>query len=218
MYPYHDDWHDMSDYVVHFTKPCNGSNAYENCLSILADRLLEARTPFGIARYRAPLPLTQCSVCFSEVPLHLINRLVERRGSYGVGFTKDHILQRGGGPIWYVENGSEMSIAMNLLIEQALGTNNPDEEPIWRITPFIDLPGDYPGGAYRFEWEREWRIVGDLQFSENDVAFLIIPEELHQQARIFFENALQDHIGPAYLCPYIDASWSRDQVEATLRN
>jgi hypothetical protein len=40
---------------------------------------------------------------------------------------------------------------------------------------------------YRFEWEREWRHVRDLNFTVQDVAFLIIPENLHQNARIFLK-------------------------------
>lgn len=204
MYPYNRNWHDMSNYVVHFTKPINGRTAYDIMLSILGNHVLRAMNPFGIARNRAPNVQTQLTVCFSEIPLHLIDRLAERRGRYGIGFTKEFLLRRGGGPIWYVENESPMAIAINQIIEQTSDSNNGRDEPIWNITPFIDVTGDYPGGAYRFEWEREWRYVGDLDFTENDPAFLIIPEELHVQARNFFENARYDNSGPAYLCPYID--------------
>ena len=58
--------------------------------------------------------------------------------------------------------------------------------PIWRITPFVDAPGKYGNSSYFFEWEREWRKAGHFKFSENDVAFLIIPEKLHDAARGFF--------------------------------
>jgi hypothetical protein len=218
MHAYQNNWHDMSEYVVHFTKPNRDRTAYDNSISILGNRVLEARTPFGIARNRAPNVRTQNAVCFSEVPLHLIHRVAERRGRYGIGFTKEFILQSGGGPIWYVENESAMARAINQLMAQALRSDSPEEEPIWTLTPFIDVPGDYPDGAYRFEWEREWRFVGDLSFSENDPAFLFIPEELHLRARAFFENAQFEHIGPAYLCPYIDIGWTEEQIAQALQN
>ena len=54
----------------------------------------------------APRTISQMVACLSQIPLHQITRLAERRSSYGLGFTKDFILERGGGPVWYVEQGS----------------------------------------------------------------------------------------------------------------
>ncbi|MGO1304869.1 MAG: hypothetical protein ACTMKV_08810, partial [Sphingomonas parapaucimobilis] len=67
-----------------------------------------------------------------------------------------------------------------------------------------------------YEWEREWRHVGDLKFSELDTAFLIIPENLHEAARGFFHSARVDHVGPSYECPFIDPYWGEDQIVAAL--
>lgn len=47
----------------------------------------------------------------------------------------------------------------------ALKQPAPGSEPVWRFTPLIDLPGDYPTGSYRFEWEREWRLPGSLHMT-----------------------------------------------------
>ena len=65
-------------------------------------------------------------------------------------------------------------------------------------------------------WEREWRHIGDLQFSETDLAFLIIPEDLHDAARCFFDSATIENVGPNYECPFIDPYWGEDQIEAAL--
>lgn len=216
MQPYNPEWHDMSDYLVHFTRAANGRTAYENVLSILGDQTLHAVNPFGIARHRAPNVDTQRTVCFSEVPLHLLGRLAARRGEYGIGFTKQFLLGRGGGPIWYVEHEGITEMAVQSLIRQATVELHPEVNPIWTLTPFIDSTGDHPNGQYRFEWEREWRHVGDLNFTVEDVAFLIIPENLHHDARRFFENALRENVGPAYLCPYIHAGWDQDRVRQVL--
>jgi hypothetical protein len=190
VHPYNPEWHDMSNYLVHFTKPSKGLTDYDNMLSILGSRILAAR--------------------------NLLDRLSNRRGKYGIGFSKQFILTRGGGPIWYVENGSPAEVAIRAVILQAFVTPDPVKNPIWAMTPFVDSTGDHPGGKYRFEWEREWRHVGNLNFSENDVSFLIIPEELHLAARGFFENALQENIGPAYFCPYIDVGWDIERIRITL--
>jgi len=216
MQAYNPEWHDMSDYVVHFTSAANHRTAYENMLSILGDQALRAGNPFGIARPHAPNIATQRAVCFSEIPLHLLGRIADRRGEYGIGFTKQFIMARGGGPIWYVEHNSVTDNAIRTLMQQAVAEPTPVNNTIWALTPFIDSTGDHPNGRYRFEWEREWRHVGDLNFTVQDVAFLIIPENLHQNARSFFEDALQENTGPAYLCPYIHARWDQDRVRQAL--
>jgi hypothetical protein len=216
MQPYNPDWQDMSDYVVHFTKSSEGKTAYDNMLSILWERVLHAVNPFGFVRESAPNPDNQRVVCFSEIPLHLLERLAARRGDYGIGFTKEYILKRGGGPIWYVAHQSLSESAIQATIQLALLSDDPSANPIWMMTPFIDSSGDYLHGVYRFEWEREWRHIGALKFSEKDVAFLIIPEEFHDQARCFFEEALHENTGPAYLCPFIDVGWDHERIRIAL--
>lgn len=207
MQPYNPEWQDMSDYLVHFTKDTPTGSSYDNIMSILWNGTLQAGT-VGMARKFAPDIDTQRAVCFSEVPLHLIERIARERGQHGIGFTKQFILNKGGGPIWYVERGGVSHNAVRTLIRIARDQPKPAKNPIWALTPFMDSHG----GTYQYEWEREWRHPGSLNFSEKDVSFLIIPEELHESAREFFEEALMENTGPAYFCPYIDIGWSQDQI------
>lgn len=88
--------------------------------------------------------------------------------------------------------------------------------PIWDVAPFVDLPSTYGKSKYLFEWEREWRHVGDLIFSTSDPAFLIIPETLHEAARGFFHSAKVDNVGPSYECPFIDPYWGEDRIASAL--
>lgn len=214
---YDAEWHDMSDYVVHFTRDYGGRRAYDNMLSILAEGRLRARNPFGIARRRAPpSAVPQVAVCFSEIPLDLVSRLAGRRGDYGIGFTKSFLLDHGGGPVWYVEHGGPTATALNELM--AIARSGGPTGAVWAVTPFVDSPGNYPTGTYRFEWEREWRHVGDLAFGEDDPAFLMIPETLHDAAREFFDNARAETIGPSYACPFLDPHWTREMIEHAFRN
>jgi len=80
-------WRDMSEYVVHF---CGTRQAL---VAILTSGAIEGRTPFGWAREfeqerdaaqrrgeRLVDYPTQKSVCLSEVPLDLLDRLIGRRG------------------------------------------------------------------------------------------------------------------------------------------
>ncbi len=84
------------------------------------------------------------------------------------------------------------------------------------LTPFVDFPGEYGPASYRFEWEREWRIPGDLLFKPEDVKFLFIPAELHEKARGFFANAEEEGIGPNYTCPYLDPTWGIEDIQEAL--
>jgi hypothetical protein len=103
------------------------------------------------------------------------------------------------------------------MIDKAEARGPDPDDPLWKLTPFIDFPsGPSTPYKYDFRWEREWRIIGDVDFSENDVAFLLIPEELHTTAWSFFHSAVEDNVGPGYFCPYLDPTWTVAQVEEAL--
>ena len=195
-------WTDMSDFVVHFTKGGGGEDDYRNIMGIYWDRLLKAQKAFGIGRKLCPTPQSQFAVCFSEIPPGEWPRLAERRETrYGIGFRKDFVKSKGGGPIWYVWKESPQWLALQMMMDQ--GKSHRDAG-IWKLTALIDAPGKHGASDYFFDWEREWRHVGSFQFSPEDVAFLLIPERLHVAARNFFQEQLRKHSGPAYLCPYVD--------------
>lgn len=218
-YPNH--WTDMSNYLVHFAngkKPAKGKHAtdpgYWTMMSILSGGILKPGATFGIGRKLSPEPEKQMAVCLSEIPPGEWLRLSERRKSaFGIGFSKQFIAARGGSPIWYARKGSDQIKALQKLMK--IATDDP-ENPIWRITSMIDASGVYGFNSYEYEWEREWRHIGKLTFEPKDVAFLFIPEALHTNARAFFSTVYHDHTGPAYFCPFIDPTWSRQRVEEEL--
>lgn len=212
-------WTDLSGFVVHFTKGGAGLSPYDTSLSILWQReLRRGPLPFGAARHIVGVAESQRAVCFSEVPLGYLSRIAQRRQSrYGIGFTKRFILDHGGAPIWYLEQGTPAAAAFSAMVNNAAKSLNPND-PIWKLTPLVDYPsGPESPYQYDFRWEREWRIASDLPFDhEKDVAFLLIPEELHGSARSFFQDHFVDHTGPAYFCPFIDPLWTTDQVKTAL--
>ncbi|WP_274423902.1 abortive infection system antitoxin AbiGi family protein [Chelativorans sp. YIM 93263] len=203
-------WKDMSKYVVHFAKENPPRSAYDNAISILYERRIIAKNAFGAGRHLAP---ARKSVCFSEVPLHHLKRLADVRGQHGIGFRKEYVVERGGGPILYAYKDTIQAKAVNAMVHAAV---NEPSSPIWDVAPFVDLPGTYGKSKYLYEWEREWRHVGNLHFAETDPAFLIIPEDLDDIARGFFASAKLEHVGPSYECPFIDPYWGEDKIEAAL--
>ncbi|MEL7738169.1 abortive infection system antitoxin AbiGi family protein [Citromicrobium bathyomarinum] len=203
-------WKDMSKYVVRFAKEAPPKTAYDNAISILFEQRIIAANAFGAGRHLAP---ARKSVCFSEVPLHHLQRLADVRGQHGIGFRKEYLVQRGGGPILYAYKDTKQALAINAMAHAA--ENNADS-PVWDLAAFVDLPGTYGKSKYLFEWEREWRHVGDLHFSETDPAFLIIPEKLHEAAEGFFHSAKVDNLGPSYDCPFIDPYWDEERIANAL--
>ncbi len=212
----HAGWRDMSEYVVHFTKEMQDRSAYDTMMSILSEQRLMAVGAFGIARGLSALGDTQKSVCFSEVPLDRLDRLVDRRGTkFGIGFRQDVLVRAGGGRVWYVDKDSPLAEAVTAA--RQLGFNPWDaDHPFWRLTPFIDFPGDYGATAYRFEWEREWRVPGDMRFTSDEVAFLFIPGELHGAAQRFLQEVREQNLGPAYDCPFLDPLWPEEAIQEAL--
>jgi hypothetical protein len=212
---------DFSQFVVHFTKP-DDEMGYRVKMRILSSRvLLSGPDSFGAARLVDGLGESQRCVCFSEIPPGFLHRLADRRGSrYGIGFRKRFIIDSGGAPIWYVEDGTQQHASIGAMIAAATRDGQADpNEPIWSLTPFIDLPSG-PDSAYRydFRWEREWRVASDLEFEVSDVAFLVLPEELHGDARAFFQNAADENFGPSYTsCAYIDPFWPVERAQTALR-
>lgn len=209
------EWADMSDFVVHFTKGSDEEDDYGNMFGIYGDHVLKPKRAFGIGRKLCPIPESQFAVCFSEIPPGEWARLAQRRETkYGIGFRKSFVKSKGSGPIWYVlKESPQWSVLQDMMRRET----SDGAAGIWKLTPFIDAPGEYESREYFFEWEREWRHVGEFSFEPEEVAFLLIPEELHEAARGFFEDALREHVGPAYLCPYVDPSWDRDRIRRALR-
>jgi hypothetical protein len=206
-------WTDMSDFVVHFAKDYGGKSAYDNMLSILHNKTIEARNAFGIVKSKAPDVATQKTACFSEVPLHRLSRLAKARSDYGIVFRKDIIIHRHGNPILYAYKDHPVTAALRQLIKAA---KKDAGNPIWKVTPFVDAPGAYAHGSYFFEWEREWRKVGDFKFQTDEVEFLIIPEKLHKKAKSFFKKVRDENLGPSYDCPFIDPYWKLQKIKPLL--
>ncbi len=203
-HPRRRSWVDQWDFVVHFTRDGIEYSAF-NFASFLRTGRLEARQKFGLGRRSVHSPR---SVCFTEAPLHMLRRVSDRRGSpYGIGFHKSFAVRLGGGPVFYAYE--DLGEATKELVAHA--ANNPDD-PIWRIASFIDQPTS----GNSFEWEREWRIPGDVEFLPRNVHFLTAPEDEHEDIRIYFAEQAEAAGFPVYSCPLIDIQWGEARIRTEI--
>ncbi|MUK39613.1 hypothetical protein GNP82_18930 [Aliivibrio fischeri] len=185
---------DQSDFLIHLV---GKDESYTTFMNILSQGRIKSINAFGFNRMKHG----KLSICFSEIPPVFIKKLVKRRANYGIAFKKSWLQEKGAQRIWYIEKNSKLHSSL-VNISNELSVLIQDE--FNNLAPFIDVSGDYGTSSYRFEWEREWRLIGDLSFTPDDVEFLILPGKDHDAAREFFADAELDGIGPNYNCPYYD--------------
>ena len=141
-------------------------------------------------------------VCFTETPIDQIDVLISKVSGrnfepkpYGLVFKKDYIRQQGGNPVFYITK----EIA----------------KPLWSLYwPLCDKAEEQSFGAVckllalvnrcdemiDFHWEREWRVVGDLQFNLTDIYCGLCPEEDISD----FKNK--------FAIPFISPSWGINKI------
>lgn len=178
----------MSDFLVHFT------HTKDELKQIFDDACVKASGPFGAAKgIGSPALPPQKSVCLSEIPLDYLDRLVDRHGSYGIGFRKAWAIEKNATRVWYLDKDSAVA---DKVVDwaQAGGPGAWEDDPIYSLTPFIDYVGTFNGVRHEFEWEREWRVNGDLAFMfPRNVPFIFVPEsEIASVSNVLAINPLSD--------------------------
>ncbi len=183
---------DVSRFIVHLTRDDrktfkNGSTARDNLISILKARKLLATKAHCLHNTKiAHLPEKHrkrlAVVCFTEVPLnqlHLIVREIPGRNTclapYGVVFTKDFIAKTGGQPAIYI-NSYNQNLWLREAVDELFKQSQKDEEfdgKLWRFLPFLNAKHE----KYDFSWEREWRVRGNFNFTLDDIACVVLPED-----------------------------------------
>lgn len=201
----------MSEYAVHFTKASGGVPAITVLLQILGAGRIQSSGPFGAAKGLVALGATQRSACFSEIPLDLLDRLVARRSSYGLGLAKAVLSQADGARVWYLDKETGLGQLMFSLVQNTAASKD-WASALWRLTPYIDYVGDFGGQPHEFEWEREWRVSGDFEFEPSQVLFAFLPAAEHELFRQWdaANGARYDS------CVLVDAAWPDDQIQAAL--
>ena len=121
-------WREMSEYAVHVIKAAPPSDEYFVMLKILSEGRILPSGPFGAARNLEELGDSQKSACLSEIPLDLLERLIERRSLYGIGFRQDLLTTRGGARVWYLDKAGRAADSFKEVVRAARsGGIDPDD-------------------------------------------------------------------------------------------
>lgn len=199
----HPDAADLSRYLVHLTR------TERDLTDILLSGRIEARTAHGFAYRDHEWAGGQKSVCLSETPISELGRMRVRGRHYGLVFTKEHLrVRHGAQPVWYINQGGAQHVALREL----KNASRSGADPIWKVTPYVDLVATSSSGAGRHDWrwEREWRVNDDIEFEFDEVAAILIPD-----AGGDFEPIPGVGLGAPYLSPDGGFHWFDAVTEAT---
>jgi hypothetical protein len=110
---------DLSTFLVHLTAQTGKAETHlENLLSILSNRTIEARNPYGLLRNHArdtreenpALYQSQLVVCLTETPLEhvwmMCADIADRQhplAPFGLAFSKPWARAVGANPVWYID-------------------------------------------------------------------------------------------------------------------
>lgn len=202
---------DLSPFLIHLTR--NGTykrwadihgllrddfktlEPKDSLISILKDKKIQARSPFGYFNYKVPQGANNPrsgvkrdwlkSVCFTETPVDHIyvqcesiyGRRLEFK-PYGLAFFEETVIEKKGNPVMYFHSNNT---GIRAALDGVATTQN--------CQSFADLMILYESfGPHLFQkrfsapnidfrWEREWRVRGDFSYASQGVAFGICPEE-----------------------------------------
>lgn len=213
---------DLSPYLVHVTRnntnhfPKSGMDASHSFNQIWNERVIKARRVLCMHRERileedVDIQKKFKVACFTETPLSQIKRFigVSRRDfrfeAYGFIFTKETMLVKGASPALYINQYGTDSLRpwADRIYEIAKRSNFTGL--MWQGIPFMNSVHE----RNDFDWEREWKVRGNVSFSHRSLAGVILPENTAFKMR---RRAEDNGV------PVISASWGQDRIEETLAN
>lgn len=146
-------------------------------------------------------------VCFCDIPFEYLEIHVTKYSHFGLAFEKNFIVKNGGTPVYYVPKEAKISSSINkgeyfdqkldslqYYISDVINTKCPEVQDIMKeIMGFLDfhvfsfvkffnhnLPDDDPDNYY---FEREWRVLGNLEFKISDVSSIYIPQNYEKRLK-----------------------------------
>ena len=172
---------DFSHLLVHLTRNSTNCSAKDVLSNILNECTLKAYNPWCIYIKDLKKPINTSLrenfkvVCFTETPLDQIGVLLEplegrwyQLEPYGLVFEKSYIRVEGGNHVFYTTR--EIAKPLGELYERQKTDIDPKACKLLALTTLCEKDNDW-------HWEREWRVVGDLEFKLRDIYCGLCPEQ-----------------------------------------
>lgn len=226
---------DLSKFVVHLTRRYNGQSARANLLSILDDKVINARNAHclfhpDIARLEFTPVLQRRfeTVCFTETPLTQIGRLTAKIPGrriqlepYGLVFYKKALLERDGNPAIYINGNTHLrDYLLKQFRDHFQGIKSlrrfKEQQRVYHksIIQYYSLVNVIRPN-HDFTWEREWRFNGDFKFKYIDVVAIFArqPNLFQRLRQKQFSGRKLRHLERL---PIISADWTYEDIVETM--
>ena len=168
---------DFSDYVVHFTKTAAPYSADQHPQEVNGIVGTDARQRLGRVLQMRRITATRMpwtnrrAVCFTECTWPSLLRHCARYSAYGVGFSKAKVFERGGGPAIYIrQDHYQAQHAAHEFVDDIFPFLTPFAPP-YAPAPYL---ADWAKPPLDYTYEREWRLPADMQFTLEDLAFILV--------------------------------------------
>lgn len=156
---------DMSYFLIHFTQG-DDESAFQNLKSIISERCIRSDNHLIRGGHKV--------CCFTKTPLDCVREIGgiknetghTKYSPHGIMVTKKDVYQRGGRPIIYSE--SEHYDLLHSTLQ-------------WRFMRYEPKFEKYKG--VDFSWEREWRILGDFDFSDIEYRVVVTSREAGERLK-----------------------------------
>ena len=142
-------------------------------------------------------------VCFTETPIHQIDVLLKKVSGrrfqpepYGLVFRKEYIRENGGNPVFYVTRKIARPL-LDLIYEPYVKGKKQAPKTMCKLLSLVTVCDE----RNDWHWEREWRIVGNFQFSLDKVYCGLCPEE-----HISYFQTRYNQV------KFIDPYWTRNKI------
>lgn len=183
---------DVSPYLAHFTsqkfpKGYKSNNNPTNLFKYMSaeKRLISILQGKKILSSQVPWVGNHKAVCLTECPWTSLITHTKQYSSYGVGFKKEFVFAKGGGPVYYVR----ADMFNNQKWDQSV---LPFVTPFWPEYVPATLKTTVSMTKCDYTHEREWRVADDLGFEYDDIEFVVLPD---YKAMAQFPKQLKDDIG-----------------------
>ncbi len=178
---------DFSPFLVHLAKDDDDNMMYaKDALDmILNQKTLKAYNHYC---YFSPALTNSQNVslqdkfkvaCFTETPIGQIDVLLNtvsgrnfKPEPYGLVFEKEYIREKGGNPVFYVTKEIARPL-LDLLYEPHVERKEQTSEKICKLLALVTVCEK----GNDWHWEREWRIVSNLEFNLEDIYCGLCPEK-----------------------------------------
>src|SRR5699024_598760 len=144
-------------------------------------------------------------ICFADIPINDLSLHMEKYSNFGIAFKKDFLVEYGANPVLYITQNGKMNkygatreewfrdhLKKYALLKDKIQTNEmlDHEKGIKQLFLEVDRflvrdlfaylkPFDaskHDADEDNYYLEREWRIIGNLQFSQENITRILIPE------------------------------------------